>query len=227
MAKILYKLTSRSRPNRLKETMLSIKNNASNPDYLICLTLDEDDKTVNNAEFTDWLNEYFGLELHYFFGKSKNKIDAINRDIEQFKVWDILVNVSDDQVFIVKGFDLQIQLAFTMFFPDYDGFVHFRDSNHNPIDALSTMSIIGIKYFERDSYIYHPSYVSVWCDNESQEVAKRRGRYKFIDSIIFEHLHPSYGKGPNDAQYQKTESKSVHLQDKRNFDNRKRKGFPV
>jgi hypothetical protein len=225
--KILYKVTSRSRPERLKETLLSIQNNAIDNDYLICLTLDEDDNTVNNAEFTDWINNNFLLEMHYFFGKSKNKIDAINRDVERLKVWDILINVSDDQIFVKKGFDVEIKNVFLQCFPNLDGYVHFRDSNHDPIDALSTMSIIGRKYYERDKYIYHPSYVSVWCDNESQDVAKSRGKYQFINSIIFQHLHPAYGKGPNDAQYQKTESKSVHLRDKRNFDNRKRKGFPI
>jgi len=103
--KLLYKVTSRSRPNNLKRTLLNIQGMATNPDYLICLTLDEDDKTVNNDEFTDWLNQNFGLELHRVIGRSKSKIDAINRDLELFSNWDILVNVSDDQIFTVKGFD--------------------------------------------------------------------------------------------------------------------------
>lgn len=224
--KILYKVTSRSRPERLKETLMSICNNVSNKDYLICLSMDSDDKTVNNPEFIKWYNSNIGWELHPFFGRSKNKIQAINRDVETFKVWDILVNVSDDQVFVKKSFDLEIILAFNLFAPDLDGFIHFRDSNHNPIDALSTLSIIGQKYYERDGYIYHPSYESVYCDNEAQDVAKKRGRYKFIDSIIFDHRHPAYGKGQNDAQYLKTESKLVHAKDKRNFLNRKKQGFP-
>jgi len=224
--KLLYKVTSRSRPNNLKRTLLNIQGMATNPDYLICLTLDEDDKTVNNDEFTDWLNQNFGLELHRVIGRSKSKIDAINRDLELFSNWDILVNVSDDQIFTVKGFDDRIELAFNMFAPDLDGFIHFRDSNHDPIDALSTLSIIGKKYFDRDGYIYHPSYVSVWCDNEAQEVAKQRGKYVFIDDLIFEHLHPAYGKAPSDSQYQKTESKHVHRMDQMNFQRRQKRNFP-
>lgn len=199
--KILYKLTSRSRPDNLKRTLLNIQEMALNPDYLICLTMDENDKTVNNVEFTDWLNQNFGLELHYFFGHSENKIHAINRDLEHFTSWDILINVSDDQIFTVKGFDIRIELAFNMFFPDLDGFVHFRDSNHDPIDALSTMSIIGKKYFDRDGYIYDSRFKSFFCDNLAQDIAKARGCYKFIDDLIFDHLHASYGKAQNDALY--------------------------
>jgi len=198
---------------------------ATNPDYLICLTLDEDDKTVNNPDFFNWIGQNFGIELHTFFGKSKNKIDAINRDVDKFKVWDILVNVSDDQVFTVKGFDQKIIDAF-QFTNGTDLFLHFRDTNHDPIDALCTLSIIGRDYFKRDGYIYHPSYHSVWCDNEGQEVAKKRGCYRFIPDVIFDHLHPAYGKAKTDAQYQKTESTFVHKKDHNNFLKRQKQGFP-
>ena len=223
--KLIYKVTSRSRPERLKETLLSIVNNASRADHLICLTLDEDDRTVNNPDFKKWYESNIGWELHPIFGRSKNKIDAINRDVEKFKVWDILVNVSDDQVFLEKGFDNQIVLAFNINAPDLDGFIHFRDSNHNPIDALSTMSIVGRKYYERDNYIYHPSYQSVWCDNEAMHVAMIRGKYTFIDSIIFDHKHPAYGKAQTDAQYRKTESTQMHRTDHMNFLKRQKINF--
>jgi hypothetical protein len=190
----------------LKETLHNIQEFATNPNYLICLTLDEDDKTCNNPEMRSYLDSNFGFELHTFFGRSKNKIDAINKNVDQFTNWDILVNVSDDQRFTKKGFDNEIRFAFSLFFPDFDGFVHFPDPNHNPPDALSTMSIIGRKYFLRDNHIYNSAFTSLWCDNFAQDLAKLRGKYQFINLLIFDHLHPSYGKGQNDAQYKKTES---------------------
>ena len=198
--RILYKVTSKSRINNLKRTLLNIQEMALNPDYLICLTLDEDDKTVNNVEFTHWLNQNFGLELHYFFGHSENKIHAINRDLEHFTSWDILVNVSDDQIFTVKGFDKIIEDAF-MFKGDTDLFLHMRDTNHDPIDALCTLSIVGKQYFDRDGFIYDPRFKSFFCDNLAQDVAKARGCYKFIPDVIFDHLHASYGKSQSDALY--------------------------
>jgi len=198
--KILYKVTSRSRPDNLKRTLLNIQEMAVNPDYLICLTLDEDDKTVNNPEFKEWINQHFFIEMHSFYGKSRNKIDAINRDLEHFTHWDILVNVSDDQVFTVKGFDKIIEDAF-MFKGDTDLFLHFRDVNHDPIDALCTLSIIGQDYLKRDKFIYDPRFKSFFCDNLAQDVAKARGCYKFIPDVIFDHLHASYGKSQSDALY--------------------------
>jgi len=223
--KILYKVTSRQRPDNLKRTLLNIQEMATNPDYLICLTLDADDKTVFNKEFREWLEGNFGFETHVFFGKSKNKIDAINRDVSVFKVFDILVNVSDDQIFTIKGFDDKIRDVF-LFEGNTDLYLHFRDTNHDPIDALCTLSIIGQDYFKRDGYIYHPSYKSVWCDNESMQVAKNRNCYRFIPDVIFEHLHPAYGKAQTDSQYRKTENPSLHKIDHNNFLRRQKLNFP-
>lgn len=223
--KILYKNTSRSRPDNLKRTLLNIQEMALNPDYLICLTLDEDDKTVNNPEFKEWLNLNFGLELHTFWGQSKNKVDAINRDLKHFTSWDILINVSDDQIFTVKGFDTFIIAMFETH--GLDMFLHFRDINHPlPGDQLSTMSIMGKTYFDRDGYIYHPSYKSLWCDNEATEHAKLRGCYRFNSEPICDHLHPAWGKAKMDSQYQKTEHRLVHLADQKNYQKRKKQGFP-
>jgi hypothetical protein len=199
---------------------------AINPDYLICLTLDDNDYTVNNPEFKEWIDQNFFIEMHSFYGKSKNKIDAINRDLERFTNWDILVNVSDDQVFTIKGFDEIIKNYF-YFNEGTDLFLHFRDVNHPlPGDELSTLSIIGRDYFNRDGYIYHPSYKSVWCDNEATVHAKQRNCYKFISEPIFDHLHPAYGKGQSDQLSRKTESPSLHKIDHSNFLKRQKQGFP-
>ncbi len=222
--KILFKLTSRSRPDNFFRALDSIVNNTTIDNHSILCSLDFDDKTMTSPEIRKRLSGYHdrGFEFVACFGKSKNKIDAINRDLEDRTDWDILVNVSDDQIFTVKGIDQIIKFHATT---DLDFYLHFRDTNHNPIDALCTLSIIGRKYFERDNYIYHPSYFSVWCDNESMEVAKQRGKYKFIPDVIFEHLHPAYGKAKTDSQYQKTESKIVHNRDHKNFLKRQKQGF--
>lgn len=222
---ILFKLTSRSRPFNLIRALNSIENNVTNPHYQILISMDEDDISCNNPDFKKQLGRNYGWHVYPVFGNSKNKIDAINRDMVTMQAWDILVNVSDDQIFTMKGFDERIRLAFLSFTPDLDGYIHFRDSNHNTIDALCTLSIIGRKYYERDNYIYHPSYQSVWCDNESMEVAKKRGKYHFVNELIFEHLHPAYGKAKTDAQYKKTESKHLHRIDHNNFLRRKKINF--
>lgn len=228
--RILYKLTTRSRPELAIRAIKSITYNANDLSecYLLC-SLDSDDKT--HQQVYDYVVNNQSIIGVSIISTSKNKIDAINRDVNIFPYeWDILVNVSDDQVFIKKGFDEDIRKAFlckdneqcTDFDVNLDLFIHFPDGNQN---ALSTMSIIGRDYFKRDCYIYHPSYTSVYCDNEAQDVAQLRGCYKFVDSHIFNHLHPAWGKAHNDAQYLKTEHPSVYNTDHMNYERRKANNF--
>jgi len=133
--------------------------------------------------------------------------------------WDVLINVSDDQVFVSKDFDLDIVNNMDN---DTDMFLHFPDGNQGD---LATMSIIGRKYYLRDRYIYHPNYESVYCDNEAQDVAKLRDCYKLVNKHIFNHEHPAWGKGPSDAQYQKTEHPATYQADYNTYLKRAAKNF--
>jgi hypothetical protein len=143
-------------------------------------------------------------------GNSKNKIDAINRDVNEFTTlcdWDIIVNMSDDMIFTVKGFDDIIR----RYFDNLDQVLHFPDQNQG--QNCMTMSILGREYYNRDKFIYHPEFESLWVDIVAQEEAQIRGCYKFVNQNIFIHLHPSFGQAHYDAQYQKTEEWGVRQRD--------------
>jgi len=153
-------------------------------------------------------------------GKPTTKVDAINRDLNEFPYdWDILVNMSDDMIFTVKGFDDTIRMAFD----GLDQCIHFPDGVTG--DALVSLSILGRKYYERFKYIYHPDYASLYCDNETMDVAKLLGKYKFVNKDIFKHLHPAHGNAPNDEQYVRTES--YHPIDHRVYNQRKDRNFDL
>ncbi len=212
--KILFKITSRSRVNKFLETLDNIESFASSEcEYLNVATLDLDDQ---------WMPKDFKRHKNtlYYWGYSKNKIDAINRDMNYIEYdWDILVNVSDDMRFIKKDFDKEIIAAFN----DIDQFIHYNDGNQK--SNVSTMSIMGRKYYERFNYIYHPDYISLWCDKEATEVAQALGKYKYMgdDNILFKHYHPAWGLANYDEQYKKTES--FEAVDKQTYLRRKEAGF--
>lgn len=207
--RILFKYATRSRPELFKRGIESILNNVSNDNFQILVSVDHDDNSMipMTNEYKDHPN------ISVVVGRSRNKIHAINRDMELAEGWDILVNMSDDMVFVEKGFDDIIRNEF--FFNNtpssleheyvlgLDECLHFPDGNRTD---LITMSIMGKDYYKRFGYIYNPEYVSLYCDNEQTEVAKILGCYKYVDKIIFNHLHPAYGKAIFDLQYQHTES---------------------
>jgi hypothetical protein len=207
---ILYNFASRNRPAKFFAALDNIKKLSTSNDYIILAKIDDND-TSDYSRLKDY------PEVVKVGGLSKSKIHAINRGMFQ-NGFDIVVNMSDDMVFIRDGFDEIIRMHCGA-----DDFVHFPDGNVN--EKLCTMSIMGIGYYKRFGYVYHPDYSSLWCDNEAQEVAKKLGRYKFVNQQIFEHRHPAFGKAERDAQYRYTES--FYNKDMIVYNRRKAKGFPI
>lgn len=224
--RILYKFASRSRPDKFIEGIENIFINSRNKDFIILASLDEDDPTMNNTPMIDKIRAY-GVNVCTMFGKSKNKVDAINRDLHHFKEFDLLINFSDDMRFIVGGYDLIIEEEMKKHFPEGDGLLHFPDQNQG--SNCMTMSIMDKKYFDRFRYIYHPDYESLECDVEAQEVGKRLGRYKFIDRRIFNHYHPSFQQAKYDYLYKKNEGLldeyAIRRRDKETYLRREKNNF--
>ena len=208
--KILFKYTTRSRQHLFERGMRSIIDNVSDDNYEILVTADIDDAAMHNHSF-----------LHHpkaktIFGHSTGKINAINRDLDTAKDWDILVNMSDDMVFSYKGFDTIIRDNFD----NLGQCLHFPDQANTPIIVLS---VLGREFYNKFNYIYHPDYISLFCDNEQTDVARLIGAYKYVNHNIFEHLHPALGKAMVDAQYQHTES--FYQTDKETYERRKSLNF--
>lgn len=191
--KIIFKYPTFKRPKEFKRGIESILNNVTSDNFTILVSVDSDDNSLDYSNL-NYKNTIVKVK-NVTDRNSSTKIEAINRDLNLVKDWDVLVCMSDDMVFIEKGFDEVIRTHFD----NLDQFLHFPDGNRKD---LCTMSVIGREYFERDKYIYYPEYLTECCDDEAQAVAKLRGCYKFIDKQIFEHRHVAYGKAHWDINYQ-------------------------
>lgn len=216
--KILYNFASRSRPHKLIACLGNIFSLARHNIFEIVVTLDEDDVTVNNEAIKNMV-EGFGEKVNPIFGVSKNKVDAINKNVTASKDWDILCNHSDDMWFIKEGFDLDIIEAFK----GYSGLVHFPDQKAKK--ALITYAMMSRDYYERFGYIYHPDFVSVYCDHEQQDVAKRLNKYKFVNKNILEHRHAIWGYGERDELLNKTQNPIIYAKDKQTYQRRMKINF--
>jgi hypothetical protein len=208
--KLTYSFPSRSRPVKFFAALDNIRSMSSSNNYEVIAKLDIDDKTFTDR-FKARLSEY--PEVIVKWGKSKNKVHAVNRDLEGM-TGEILMLHSDDMVFIKRGFDDLIRKEFgnnlyvhraiqgTIYEePLFDGLLHFPDGFAN--ERVCTYSIMHVSYYKRFGYIYHPDYISMWCDNEQTEVAKKLNKYKFVSEQILQHEHPVLGHVPKDEMYQK------------------------
>jgi hypothetical protein len=215
MLKLLINFASRSRPIKMFNCLDNVRELSTLKNYSILLKLDEDDPDTNTAAVRKKLQFY--PEVQTEWGYSKSKIDSINRGIgAALEPWTILLNFSDDQLFTVKGFDEIIVNDIRERFPDGDGFLHYPDSSPMGV-RIPTMSIMGRKYFERDGFVYHPGFESVYADNYAMAVAQKREKYKFIDKPIYCHNHYLWNKTEIDQQYARQNSKEMYSKDHATF----------
>jgi hypothetical protein len=222
---ILMKVTSRQRKDQLIKTIKSYISMANNTKDMVWLfSFDVDDWQLNTIDFSNLIQSIVNPgNLHdkavLVLRNSEGKIDAINRDIADYPLkWDIILNISDDQIPIVKGYDDKIRCLMP---DDLDYSLWFNDGAQ---PRLNTQEIVGRKYYERFNYIYHPSYKSLFCDNEAHEVAVLLGRQIKSKECIIKHFHPGHVQGvKTDALYQKNES--YWNIDEANFKERKKINF--
>lgn len=209
MPKILYHFPSRERPDKLIAAIENIISMARHDNYVILVSMDVDDSTCANVEFSKRLLAYDTVIPVYGF--SKNKIDAVNRDIWMVGDADIIATHSDDMWFIKEGFDLDILEAFE----NFSGLVHFPDQKVG--SALCTYPIMSKDYYKEDGWIYHPIFCNVYADNFQHLLAKHRNAYKFVDKQILEHRHHLWGYGEADALLKRTEEPNGYAEDRKRY----------
>jgi hypothetical protein len=192
--RLLIKFPTRGRREKFFSVLDKYYSNLSDLDNTTFLiSLDKDDTQMNNTEVVNKLKSYKNLK--YFYGNSKNKVDAVNRDINKVNDWDIVLLASDDMIPQIEGYDELIRNEMSKTYSDTDGVLWFNDGNRKD---LNTLCILGKKYYKRFNYIYNPEYKSTWCDNEFTEVGNILKKQKFIDQIIIKHEHPDWGFGSRD-----------------------------
>lgn len=186
------------------------------------ISMDKDDESMNNAEVISKLKEYEKqVDIKWYFGNNKSKVEAINADITDVD-WDILLLASDDMIPVVKGYEEIIIEHMQDHFPDTDGCLWYDDGY---VTHLNTLSIMGKKYYQRFGYIYYPEYKSLWCDNEYQEVFTLLNKYCHFEQVIIKHEHPNWtGKGV-DILLIKNDREDPH--DRKLFKTRKEINFNI
>lgn len=207
---LLIKFATRGRFAWFKRTFDNIFNTIEGTDFLLAITADEDDDQMNNDVVKSIVARHKKNAI-ITYGKSESKIHAINRDMEQFKNWDWLVNMSDDMLFVKKGWNRIIEKKVKQVWGESnDWFAHFSDGYVN--ESLPTMSIMSKGYYDRDGYIYygmpnHPDgYKSFSCDAEEMYKAMMRGRHHYFPDVLFKHcFHPA-----NESEFKNDETYEVN-----------------
>ena len=193
---LIIKFPTRGRADKFLNVLTTYIDFMDDKSTRIIVSCDNDDETMKQPYVVDKLS---GMDnVNMVFGDSKTKIAACNADMTGVN-FDIVLLASDDMIPQVRGYDTIIKEAMEDYFPDTDGVLWFNDGYQGR--AMNTLCILGKKYYDRFGYIYHPDYISLWCDNEFTVVANMLGRQKYFEQVIIQHQHPAAGFGENDNLY--------------------------
>jgi hypothetical protein len=77
-------------------------------------------------------------------------------------------------------------------------------------DRLLCMAICTRVYWSQDYFLFHPRFKGVYSDNYFTDKAYERGQVIEARDIIFQHLHPVFGKGQVDATYAAQNSEAAY-----------------
>lgn len=228
---VLVKIATR---NRGFEWMHKFVNQATLPDTNFLISMDHDDPQTP----PDLPN------VTIVRGHTDNKIHAMNRDINEYQGdWQMVIVASDDMHPEMKGYDEFLLNELKRKYQDLDGCIWIptedskkeKRNGHQMIPGsigyyrhwISMLPIMGKKYYERFNYVYHPSYVGFWCDNEQTEVARRLGRIHFVNNMnVIQHWNPSWDpRGKIDNLYSAYDMK-IFRKDQQTYSRRISRNFP-
>lgn len=205
--RILLKCPTRSRPQQVIATLKKYINLANQPKLIgIAVSCDVDDVSMTRNLVREEI-ETLVKKVEWgrvYYGNNRSKIEACNANMHEIGYnWDIVVLVSDDMIPQVNGYDDIIRNQMIANFPDTNGILWFNDGCQ--AEKLNTLCIYGRTFYERQGYIYHPAYKSLFCDTELTDLC--RTDYKniclYIPYCIIRHEHPGTGFAERmDALYQ-------------------------
>lgn len=205
--KILVKWPTRQRPRRFLENLQRWRAMASGRHTMqFLISTDTDDAAMGPS--TPVMQSLLAMpDVTVRVGPAgRSKIAACNADVDAFVhqtgfIPDILMLASDDMVPEISGYDAIIAQVMSEQFINLDGALHFNDG-YLGRDHLITLSILGWNLYRKMRVIYHPEYLSFFCDNEFTDVTRMMGAYHYDSRVLVRHCH--VGQSP-DALYQRNQ----------------------
>ena len=226
MSNIIIKFPTRSRPEKFKKVLTKYIDYLSGKhDVRFIITMDDDDETMNTPEMKEWLDA-IEVPLNYNYGESKNKIEAVNADMEG-EVCDIIIQVSDDMIPCLEGYDDIVANGFDQCFPDNVGAIRFWDGIRPKEDLLMCLTVIGYPLYKAIGHLYHPDYASIYADNELTSICAKLDKLAISQVCIIRHEWVPGTHENADEMHQQQESPEQYKIDGTTYQRRMALNFDI
>jgi len=231
---------SRGRPQKSLETCKRWVDRSGYKDIQIVISIDRDDSAriqyIENARDLELyvLNNELKFPLAEYDGSStrpiaafsishsnKSVVEATNRAVRQAH-GDIFIYLSDD-------FDCPENWG-PLIIKEFEGvttpqLIKVDDCLQPFRTPVLTIPIMNRQLYERLGYFWHPSYKSMFVDEDLFWTTRKLKALKYCQHLKFEHKHVSVGKAQDDETYRR--SAANWTQGEQVFLDRKQAGFPV
>lgn len=175
---------TRKRPNSVRRVKDSIQNTASGQvEIVVYADADDDSPKVDGVS--------------YITGPRIVLTECYNVCYER-TAGDTIMFCSDDVLFRTPGWDDLVNAAFP---EDRVAFVHGDDGYNG--DRFGTHGFLSRKWIDTLGYVLPPYFSADYADNWINEVANEVHRRVYVPAL-FEHMHPSLGKGEVDDTFRET-----------------------
>jgi len=178
---------SRSRPTKSFEATQRWIQNATNSDFELIVSIDDNDP--HKAQYEAIYSNV--PKARIIVNKNRSAVDAINNAAKE-SIGDILIVVSDDTS-CTNQWDVIIGQAteghYDYVLKVYDGIQKW----------IVTMPILDRVYYNRYGYIYHPSFKHMFCDTFLTHQADALKKVLWRNDIRIDHLHYSVTKSGKDT----------------------------
>ncbi len=217
--RIIVKYPTRSRPDLFFSTLQKYMDTAIY-EHRYIITIDSDDRTMTAPAVLGRLNSIKGVELTVM--APGGKVAAINAAIPTGE-WDILVLASDDHIPVAQGWDKAVMDDFADTAPNGEPRMLWYKDIRNP--GICFMPVMNRAAYDLKGYIYHPAYVSLWCDNEQTDVMTASGVMLKVDRELWRNESPDWGGSIKRDRLYLTNNRLFNI-DKATYLGRKAAGFP-
>ena len=206
---------SRGRPAQCLDYMMRWCTRCSDHnDIEYILSLDTDDC----ENYRDMIMGLFGLmNVRVAIGPNISVVQAVNCGAK-LATGKVFVFVSDDFE-PPELWDLKIQDAVMYSKKPWALFVDDDLQVPKP-PKVQTMTIVSEAYYKQHGYMYHPSYISMFADNDYTKEAESSGAAIFAYHLVFRHNHPVAKRAQWDATYERENRSEAWETGKRVYEKR-------
>jgi hypothetical protein len=184
---------SRRRPEQLDRMWRSARGTADDPgDVELVVRLDDDDTSYDADS---------GLFAGSVIWAQGPRILMSNlwNDAYDYAHGDILMHAGDDVVFRTAHWDTRVHQEFARY-PDGVALVHGRDGSVQD-EVMAIHGFLTRRWVEALGYFVPPYFSSDYNDTWLTDVANALGRRVYMPDVLFEHMHPVWGKGSWDRTH--------------------------